>query len=133
LAIPPTFEATAGLVLLPSPVKQAGEEMSAMMAKGLLVADYEILLRSDGVLLKAVEEVRKLGTWPEEDLEDLAEISSLRKRMWIQVTITQKTAYGSTHSPVMRLRAQAGTPEQARDLAAAWATVAEELSVELSR
>src|SRR5690606_33858878 len=59
-ATPPTFEATAGMVLLPSPVKQSGEEVSAMMSKGLMVADYEILLGSDGVLLKAVEEVRKL-------------------------------------------------------------------------
>lgn len=131
--IPATYESVAMLVLLPSPVKQSGSEMAELMSKGLSVADYEILLHSDGVLVQAADEIRRAGTWPQEDLEDLEKIEALRSRLTIETTVTQKSAYGSAYSPVIELHAQAGTPEQARDLAQAWAVVAEKLSSELSR
>lgn len=131
--LPETYESEAALVLLPSSVKQSGSEMTELMARGLTVADYEILLTSDGILLHAAEKIRASGTWPEDDVAALFEISNLRKRMIIETKITQKTAYGSTHSPVIQLKARAAHPEQARDLAQAWAAVAEELSIELSR
>ncbi|NJL72926.1 MAG: hypothetical protein HC888_15935 [Candidatus Competibacteraceae bacterium] len=133
MAMPASFESTAVLVLLPSPVKQSGSEMVELMSKGLSVADYEILLQSDGVLTQTAEEVRALGTWPEEDLEEVSEIESLRSRLSLEVTVTQKSAYGSAYSPVIELIAKAGSPAQAKDLANAWASVAEKLSAELSR
>lgn len=131
--LPETYESEAALILLPSAVKQSGSEMTELMARGLSVADYEILLTSDGILLNAAEKIRAAGQWPEDDIEQLFEISNLRKRMIIEVKITQKTAYGSSHSPVIQLKARAALPDQARDLAQAWAEVAEELSSELAR
>ncbi len=53
--------------------------------------------------------------------------------MVIEIEITEKTAYGVSHSPVILLKAQAGTPEQARDLAQAWAEVSEEMAEDLYR
>lgn len=133
MAMPESFQSTAVLVLLPSPVKQSGSEMVELMSKGLSVADYEILLQSDGVLTQTAQEIRALGTWPEEDLKELSEIESLRSRLELEVTVTQKSAYGSAYSPVIELIATSGSPAQAKDLANAWASVAEKLSAELSR
>lgn len=131
--IPATYESVAMLVLLPSPVKQSGSEMAELMSKGLSVADYEILLHSDGVLMQAADEIRQRGKWSPDDLEELEKIEVLRKRLTIETTVTQKSAYGSAYSPVIELHAEAGTPEQAKELAEAWAVVAEKLSSELSR
>lgn len=147
--LPKTFESSASLLLFPSPFRVAREpirvwtkeadressremeDISSLMPKVLSVPDYQILLHSDGTLVKAVEKVKKLGTWPQEDLDILDKISSLRKRMFIETQITEKTVNGVNYSPVIVLRAHAGTPEQARDLAAAWAQVAEDLSEEI--
>lgn len=126
--LPKTFESSVSLILLPTPIKQAGDPVSALIPRVLSVTDYEILLMSDGVLKEVADKVRQLGTWPEKDLESLDEISRLRRRMRVQVEITEKTAYGVARSPVMLLKAHARTPEQARDLAQAWAQVAEDLA-----
>lgn len=133
MMMPVTFESEATLLLFPPPFKQTGDDMSALIPRVLSVPDYEILLHSDGTLMKAVEKVRALGTWPEDDLESLEALSELRKRMEIEIEVVEKTAYGVSHSPVIVLKAQAGTPEQARDLAQAWAEVSEELAEDLYR
>ncbi len=126
--LPKTFESSVPLILLPTPIKQAGDPVSALIPRVLSVTDYEILLTSDGTLKEVADKVRQLGTWPERDLESLDETSQLRRRMYVRVEITEKTAYGVVRSPVMLLKAQARTPEQARDLAQAWAQVAEDLA-----
>lgn len=126
--LPKTFESSVPLILMPTPIKQAGDAVSALIPRVLSVTDYEILLTSDGTLKEVADKVRQLGTWPERDLEALEEISRLRRRMRVQVEITEKTAYGVARSPVMLLKARAHTPEQACDLAQAWGEVAEELA-----
>jgi len=126
LVLPETYEASAVLLLQPPPFKLEGDEMAELIPKTLEVQDYEILLKSDGILTQVAPKLRELSTWPEEDLLELEEISAIRERTWIQTRVTEKTAQRVTYSPAIVLRARAGSPEQARDLAQAWADVAVE-------
>jgi hypothetical protein len=81
--------------------------------------------------MEAANRVKSLGTWPQDDLEILDEPSQLRKFLRPEVKITEKTVSGVSYSPVIVLKARAGSPEQARDLAKAWAEVTEELTATL--
>lgn len=133
LVLPKTFESSASLILMPATIKQPDDDVSALIPRVLSVPDYEILLKSDGVLKQTAEKVRENATdeWLPEDLDALDEISELRKRMITRVEITEKTAYGVKYSPVIVLKARARTPIQARDLAHAWAQTGEELAANL--
>lgn len=126
--LPKTYESGVPLILLPTPIKQSGDAVSALIPRVLSVTDYEILLTSDGTLKEVADKIKQLGTWPEHDLRALDEISQLRRRMMVQLEITEKTAYGVARSPVILLKSRAGSPEQARELAQAWAQVAENLA-----
>jgi uncharacterized protein involved in exopolysaccharide biosynthesis len=130
LILPKTFESSTALILMPATIKQPNDDVSALIPRVLSVPDYEILLRSDGVLRQTAEKVQASASdaWQPEDLEALNEISELRKRMITRVEITEKTAYGIKYSPVIVLKARARTALQARDLAQTWAAVGEELA-----
>ncbi len=128
LLLPVTYESSATLILLPPPFKTAEAELSNMLPRVLNVPDYELLLTSDGTLQSVAERVKLLADWPEEDKEQLSQLSSLRKRMRVTTEVVEKTAYGTSHSPVIVLTARAARPEYARDLAEAWAAVAEQLA-----
>jgi uncharacterized protein involved in exopolysaccharide biosynthesis len=128
--LPETFESSASLLLIPPPFKDVSD-LSTLMPKVLTVPDYEILLTSDGMLMEAANRVKSLGTWPPDDMEILDEPSQLRKFLRPVVKITEKTVSGVSYSPVIVLKARAGSPEQARDLAKAWAEVTEELTATL--
>ncbi len=130
LSMSKTFEASTSLLLFPPPFK-GHDDMSSLMPRTLGVPDYEILLKSDGVLRQAADIVRDAGTWEEEDLASLEKMSKLRKRMRISVEVTEKSAYRITYSPVIVLSARGSTAEQAADLANAWAQVSEDLAKEL--
>ena len=70
LALPLTFESTATLLLLPSPFKETEDpedNMSDLVPKVLTVQDYQILLRSDEVLMRTVERLREEGGWTDEE------------------------------------------------------------------
>ncbi|MBE0556894.1 MAG: hypothetical protein IH628_06640, partial [Proteobacteria bacterium] len=114
LILPKTFESSAALILMPATIKQPDDNVSALIPKVLAVPDYEILLRSDGVLRQTAEKIRASASdaWRPEDLDALDEISELRKRMFSRVEITEKTAYGVEYSPVIVLKARAQTPLQ---------------------
>jgi len=86
------------------------------------------LLSNDDALIQAVDRVEKLGGWEEKDIAALHRISQLRRRMSISIEVVEKTAHGTTYSPVIVLKARAGTPELAQGLVQAWAEVCEELS-----
>jgi uncharacterized protein involved in exopolysaccharide biosynthesis len=133
LILPKTFESSTALILMPATIKQPNDDVSALIPRVLSVPDYEILLRSDGVLRQTAEKVQASASdaWQPEDLEALNEISELRKRMITRVEITEKTAYGIKYSPVIVLKARARTALQARDLAQTWAAVGEELAANL--
>ncbi|MBN2308818.1 MAG: hypothetical protein JXR94_07610, partial [Candidatus Hydrogenedentes bacterium] len=131
LVMPETFESKATLVLMPPPFKEQSDEMSGLIPKVLGVRDYEIMLRSDGLLVRVEEAIRGLGTWPEADLERLAKPSVLRGSLSVTTEVVQKTAYGTTYSPMIVLSANWGSGEQARDLAQAWAEVAEKAAATL--
>jgi len=122
--IPPEFESKATLVLLPPPFKEKEDAMSGLIPKVLGVRDYEILLESDGVLMKVASQLREAGAYPEETIGRLDKLSALRRCMSVETSVTQKTAYGTTYSPVIELEARGPTPEFARDLAQAWANIA---------
>lgn len=133
--IPKGFDSEASLLLMPPPFKEAKDEMTSLIPKVLSVPDYEIMLQGDGVLMQAVHKVmeeakgEKKGIWDEDDLESLKELSSLRSRMTVITEITEKNVTSMKYSPVIRLKARAGTPEQAQHLAEAWAEVSKELAV----
>ncbi|HPO13834.1 MAG TPA: Wzz/FepE/Etk N-terminal domain-containing protein [Candidatus Hydrogenedentes bacterium] len=129
--LPATYESSSVLVLMPTPFKQAGGEASALIPRVLAVSDYEILLSSDGVLKQVAEKIKTLGTWSQEDLLAVEEISNLRNQMNTEVEITEKTVQGVVRSPVVVLKARANTPEHARDLAQVWAAVSEEVANKL--
>ncbi len=137
ILMPETFESEAGLLLMPPPFKESKDEMTSLIPKVLSVPDYEIMLKSDGVLMEAVKKVReeaagpKKDIWTEDDLEGLLELSSIRGRMFVSTEVTEKNVTSMKFSPVIRLKARAGTPEQAQHLAQAWAQVSEELAVSL--
>lgn len=127
--LPERFESSVTLLVSPPPFKKA-EEMSMLMPQPLGVPDYNILLTSDGILMRAAAKVRALGTWDAEDLERLERISVLRKTFDLTTSVSQKTVSVTLYSPVIVLKAKASTAEQARDLVMAWAQVCEEVSRE---
>ena len=127
-----TYESRATMVLFPTPFKLLKDEVNALLPKVLTVADYNILLKSDGVLRKVADKIKAKGTWPKNALENINDIDKLRRRMAIDIEVVKKTAMDVERSPVMVLRATAGKPEQAQELADTWAQVAEELATELN-
>ncbi len=134
LILPETYESSATILLVPPPFREAqveDEGLIGLFPKMLNVRDYSILLRSDGVLMSVIEKLKEQGTWPEEDLEDLAKPSKLRKKMYIRTTVNTKTAYATEYSPAVVLTARGPTPELAREMAETWAEVAEEKAKEI--
>lgn len=136
-AMPERYEASAGLLLMPPPFKETKDELTSMIPKVLSVPDYEIMLKSDGVLSQAVKKVKeeaagpKKDIWPEDDLALLDELSRVRGRMFVTTEVTEKSVTVTKYSPVIVLTARAGTPEQAAHLAQAWADVSETLAMTL--
>lgn len=129
LLMPETFESETALLLMPPPFKEVKDEISSMIPKVLSVADYEILLHSDGVLVEAIKRVKDeaatlQGVWTTDDLALLDELSSVRKRLSIEVDITEKNVTSMRYSPIIRLTARASTARQAQHLAEAWGEVA---------
>ncbi len=131
--LPKTYESSATLVLFPTPFKQAEDAVSKLIPRVLTISDYDILLRSEGTLKQVADKIKVLGTWPEKDIRELENVSGLRKRMTIDLEIVKKTATDVVRSPVIVLRAKAGNPEQARDLAQTWAVVGEEVATKLNQ
>jgi len=130
LTIAPRFESQATIVLSPPPFKQA-EALNLLMPSTLSVPDYEVLLASEGVMMRAAERALEIGDWSEEDAERLLEISRLKKQLRLEVTVSEKTATSVQYSPVIELYAEASTAENAQALAQAWAEVCEEVSREV--
>ncbi|MFM1919754.1 MAG: G-rich domain on putative tyrosine kinase [Candidatus Hydrogenedentota bacterium] len=127
LLMPVQFSSSATLFVSPQPFRQAAE-VSALMPANLGVVDYRILFTSDGILMRAAERVGELGSWTQEELEDLQKISQLRKMMTLVAEVSQKTVSTTEYSPMITLTATADTPDHARDLVLAWAQVCEEVS-----
>lgn len=82
---------------MPPPFKESKDELTSMMPKTLGVPDYEIMLHADGVLTQATAKVNheakttKKDIWTQDDLDDLDQVSSLRKRMYVTTDISEKT------------------------------------------
>ena len=137
LLMPESFQAEANLLLMPPPFKEAKDDLTSLIPKVLSVADYELMLTADGMLLQVVEKVRAEAAgpmkeaWTEDELESLGEISNLRGRMTVSTEVTEKNVTSMKYSPVINLTATAGSPEQAQHLARAWAEVSEDLAVSL--
>lgn len=131
--LPKTYESSSTLVLFPTPFKQAEDAVSKLIPRVLSISDYDILLRSDGTLKQVADKIRAMGTWTEEDLKSIENVSGFRRRMDTDVEIVKKTATDIVRSPVIVLKAQASRPELARDLAQTWAVVAEEVATKLNQ
>ena len=154
--------ATLVLMPPPFKEAEKQDEMSSLIPKVLGVRDYAALLRSDDVLMEVIAQIRvsasgarqdasaaaagsvppqgsleapaiPVSDWTKGELEELARPSVLARCMTLTTEVTEKTAYGTTYSPVIVLTAEADTPEHARDLAQTWAKVAEKRAADLER
>ena len=155
---PSRYQSRATLVLMPPPFKEAEkqDEMSRLIPKVLGIRDYAVLLKSDDVLMEVVARIRASATgaqdeaagsgtagespeaapatpWTEDALEELSRLSVLARCMTLTTEVTEKTAYGTTYSPVIVLTAEADTADHARQLAQTWAQVAERTAADLER
>jgi len=127
-----TYESSAGLLLLPPPVKEVKDknmQTMGLFTKVLGVRDYCVLLESDGVLRKVADRIREQNVLPEKDMKEVEKLSFLRKSTKIVTTVVEKTAYASALSPAITLQTQGPSPEAAMLLAQTWAEVAVEQSV----
>lgn len=129
MAMPERFTSSATLLVSPMPFKDTADD-PMLLPKALTVPDYQVLLKSDGILMRAADKAATLGTWTEEELTRLKRISVLRKLMNLEVTVAQKTVSTTQYSPIITLTADGDSAEHARDLAKAWAEVCEEVSRE---
>lgn len=129
LSMPERYSASATLLVSPLPFVSTPDN-PMLLPKALTVPDYEVLLKSDGILMRAAEKAATLGSWTETDLERVKRISSLRNMVTMEVKVAQKTVSATQYSPIITLTAEGSTAEHARDLAKAWAEVCEEVSRE---
>ncbi len=127
MMMPVQFSSSATLLVAPPPFKNA-PAVNALMPASLSVIDYRILFTSDGILMRAAEQVGQVGDWKAEELEELKKISVLRKAMRLQIEVAQKTVSTTDYSPMLVLTATSDSPEHARDLVLSWAKVCEEVS-----
>ncbi len=134
LLLPKEFESVATLLVMPPPVKEAKDpqqEQIGLYPRSIGVQDYAVLLMQDAVLTEVVEKVNATGILSPEEYESLSRPSILRRKMEIEVTVNEKTAYGTKHSPALLLKARGPSPEIARALAQTWGEVAQEKSIDL--
>ena len=127
LVLPKRFEATAVLLHLPSPVKEAQDrdrQPVGLFPKILDVQDYRVLLKTDGLLAKVIDRLRADAVLPHEEVERIAPPSRIRAATKIEITVVEKTAYSSAYSPAITLYAYGQTPETAQAVAQAWAEIA---------
>lgn len=129
LSMPERFTSSATLLVSPLPFVSTPDN-PLLLPKALTVPDYEILLKSDGILMRAADKAATMGTWSEQEVERLKRISVLRKLLNLRVTVAQKTVSVTMHSPIITLTAEGDSAEHARDLVKAWAEVCEEVSRE---
>lgn len=134
LLLPKEFESTATLLVMPPPfkeVKDVQQEQIGLFPRSIGVQDYALLLMQDAVLTEVVDRVNASGLLDQKQFEALKRPSVLRRKMEVEVTVNEKTAYGTKNSPALLLIARGPSPEIAQALAQAWGEVAQEKSLDL--
>ncbi|HOJ34792.1 MAG TPA: GNVR domain-containing protein [Candidatus Hydrogenedentes bacterium] len=130
LLLPEEFESSSTVLVTSAPFKNV-QEQTGLFPRTIGVQDYALLLMQDAVLKEVVEKVNSAGLLTPEQFEELSRPSVLRKKMEIEVTVNEKTAYGTKNSPALLLIARGPSPEIAQALAQTWGEVAQEKSIEL--
>ena len=120
---PPSYEAVSVVVLAPPPLKEKQDALSELMPKNLKVQDYQIMLRSEPVLYKVRESLKKSDLF-----EKLPPFEDMKEGMNPQIRVIKKTSSQLEYSSVILLRARSNTGEKAAFVANTWADVAIETS-----
>jgi hypothetical protein len=100
-----------------------------LVPKPLGVADYALLMMSDGILLAVADRV---NTRNEGDAAGGVTLQSLRARLSAESRLEIKTPYTVSYYPTIEMRARAADPHTAQGLMDVWITVIKDQAHEIA-
>ena len=123
------FQSTATLAVFPPPFKviPGNEEISGLIPTTMHVKDYEAIIKSDAALSLVRDRLATSGQLSQEEYESYSQMDTLKKALYAQIDINEKTAYGTEYSKIISLTASAPVPELAALMANTWSEVTQEL------